>query len=355
MKIEGNKLVALLISAGMATTFLAACTINTDELGQGISDLGNAFAGTSEETEKTRETTASLETEPEETTAEPTEETEPEATPTPSATPTPTPSPTPLPKRVDFSEYTEVDLTDIFTVTVEDFGEGAYTDDDEEMLAAFEGNRLVVTDALNETVKDSINIVVDGFYMEAEGVYNRMIAKADAQYKLTGVVETIYGITVDFQYMTNGRVLSVLMYYAVDGTEEDSKSVTDFASFDMLTGQYISFAVISKDASALESALRAGLENSLKTQAAIDEAKNTATTETTETEENGEKEEAAKIPSAAEFEKIYLAPGPATSEGQGNSLATIYGIKDGITYSTVVDINAYSDFLNRYGASVCIL
>ena len=42
-KLEGNKLVALLLSAGMATSLLAACSVNTDQLGQGISDLGNAF------------------------------------------------------------------------------------------------------------------------------------------------------------------------------------------------------------------------------------------------------------------------------------------------------------------------
>ena len=51
-KLEGNKLVALIISAGMTTTFLAACSINTDKLGQGISDLGNAFINETE-TEQT--------------------------------------------------------------------------------------------------------------------------------------------------------------------------------------------------------------------------------------------------------------------------------------------------------------
>ena len=68
-KLEGNKLVALLISAGMATTLLAACSINTDELGQGITDLGNAFTSQTErETERpTKETTETSETE---TTAE---------------------------------------------------------------------------------------------------------------------------------------------------------------------------------------------------------------------------------------------------------------------------------------------
>ena len=39
-KIEGNKLVALLISAGMVTTVLAACSIDYDEFGAGINDLG---------------------------------------------------------------------------------------------------------------------------------------------------------------------------------------------------------------------------------------------------------------------------------------------------------------------------
>ena len=50
MRFEGNKLVALLLSAGMATTFLAACSINTDKLGEGISELGNAFAPETETT-----------------------------------------------------------------------------------------------------------------------------------------------------------------------------------------------------------------------------------------------------------------------------------------------------------------
>ena len=103
-KIEGNKLVALLLSAGMVTALLAACTINTDELGEGISDLGNAFTV---QTEKPTETEMTV-TEATETSAETTpEETE---APTPTATPTATPSPTPMPQRVDFSDYTEVDL-----------------------------------------------------------------------------------------------------------------------------------------------------------------------------------------------------------------------------------------------------
>ena len=89
-KLEGNKLVALLLSAGMATSLLAACSVNTDQLGQGISDLGNAFNTTATEAPVVTETSAvasseeTVETSAGETTAET----------TPAATPTATPSPT---------------------------------------------------------------------------------------------------------------------------------------------------------------------------------------------------------------------------------------------------------------------
>ena len=54
-KLDGNKLVAVLLSAGMATTFFAACSINTSELGKGICELGNAFE-TTQATQETKET-----------------------------------------------------------------------------------------------------------------------------------------------------------------------------------------------------------------------------------------------------------------------------------------------------------
>ena len=109
-KLEGNKLVALIISAGMITTFLAACTINTDKLGQGISELGNAFYDETEPENTTSEVTTELTT----TTAE-TEET---TASTPVPTGTATPSPTPLPQRVDYSSYTDIDLSEIVLVKV---------------------------------------------------------------------------------------------------------------------------------------------------------------------------------------------------------------------------------------------
>lgn len=340
-RIEGNKLVALIISAGMITTFLAACTINTDKLGQGISELGNAFY---DETEPEDTTSSEVTTELTTTTAE-TEET---TVSTPVPTGTATPSPTPLPQRVDYSSYTDIDLSDTFTVSSEAFSESSYADGTDILLAKFEGSRFVVTKAANETVMNAINLIVNGFYQEAAGAYTRAYAKAKAEYDLKGAIENPYNILCDFQYTINGRALSVLMVYEVSGAEKST--VIDFASFDMISGQYITFNSLCKDPAGLENALRAGLANSLKIQpkpaAETTETDGEIVTATTETTV------AAKTPEAKDFEAIYLAPGPATTEPANNNFATLYGVIDGKVYSAVIDMNAYKDFLNRYGQSI---
>ena len=90
------------------------------------------------------------------------------------------------------------------------------------------------------------------------------------------------------------------------------KNVIDFASFDMLSGQYITFNSVCKDPKGLESALRAGLANSLKIQpkpAETDAAEATAETTAAQT---------ADTPEAADFDAIYLAPGPATTDNARN-------------------------------------
>ena len=344
MRIEGNKLVALLISAGMATSFLAACSINTDKLGEGISELGNAFT-TESETEATKSETTEAPTELTTTTV--TEETT-EAIPTPSATP----SPTPLPQRVDYSNYTDINLNDTFTVSLESFAEVGYVEGKDFILTKFEGNRFVVTKAANETVMNSINLIVDGFYKEAEGAHDRVYGKAKAEYALKGSIEEPYTVLCDFQYTVNGRVLSVLMVYEITGPE--NKTVIDFASFDMISGQYITFNSICKDPVGLENALRAGLANSLKIQPKpsvdVTNATEGFTAETTAA--TSETTLTAKTIEAKDFDAIYLAPGPATSEPANNNFATLYGVIDGKVYSAVIDMNAYKDFLNRYGQSI---
>ena len=341
-RIEGNKLVALLLSAGMATTFLAACSINTDKLGEGISELGNAFVTDEETTVTEAAVTETTETTVASETSEAPTETTPEATPTPSATP--------LPQRVDYSSYTDIALNDTFTVSSEAFSESSYVDGSDVLLAKFEGNRFVVTKAANETVANSINLIINGFYNEAAGVYNRVYSKAKAEYDLKGSIESPYSVLVDFQHTTNGRALSVLMVYEVSGGDAEKTTVVDFASFDMLSGQYITFNTVCKDPKGLEDALRAGLANSLKVQpkpAETDAADTVTTAETTAAQ-------TVKTPEADEFDAIYIAPGPATADAATNSFATVYGVAGGKVYRTVIDMNAYAGFFNRYGTSLFI-
>lgn len=357
-KLEGNKLVALLLSAGMATTLLAACSVNTDQLGQGISDLGSAFNTTAATAPVVTETTVTESSGPVETTEETTAET------TPSATPTATPSPTPLPQRVDFSDYTEIDLTDSFEVTVEEFDESAHSDDDTVEFATFTGNRLVVTDADNETARDAINLVVDGFYAEAEGAYQNVVAQIKSEYLTTGVIENAGNVYVHFEYFTNGRALSVLMIYVVNNGEKADRKV-DYATFDMLTGHYVTLNSVVSDADALERALKTGLADAIKakaletaqptvtatptpTPAAVTTTTAPTTAETTVVEPTINEDD---LPKASDFEIIYIAP--TASDVEGVHKVTVIGLaKDGIIYEADVEIDAYADLFNRYGTSV---
>ena len=357
-RLEGNKLVALVLSAGMITTVLAACSINTDELGRGINELGNAFVTETEATETQASGTESTETSATETSA--TEETTAAA---PTATPTATPSPTPLPERVDFSDYTEIDLTDNFKVTVEEFEESAHSDDDKVQFATFFGNRLVVTDAQNETARDAINIVVDGFYQEALGSYQKVVAKAKTEYMTSGVVETEGSVFVNFEYVSNGRALSILMIYTVNGSDGNSRTV-DYATFDMLTGHYVTMSSIVSDQAGLEKACKGALADAVK-KAALQAAAPTATPTptpaagtttttvptTTPTETTVEAINEDDLPKADDFEVIYIAP--AASETEGVHKATVFGLaKDGVIYQADIEIDAYAGYFNRYGTSV---
>ena len=339
-KIEGNKLVALLISASMVTVVLAACTVDYDKLNKGINDLGRAIDGKS-----TVETSATVTEADTSAPISATEESSAEETtpvPTGTATPSPTPTPTEAPaaERVDFSDYS-VDIlsySENFEVTTEDFEESSHSEEDDEIVfATFAGTRMVVTEAGSDNIRDAINLIVDGFYKEAEGAYKRMADKAKAELTLNGVIEEPYAVNVDFEYMTNGRTLSVLMSYTVEGRAEDETMVVDFASFDMLTGQYITVATVTNYPVNFENSLRTELENAIKSRPAQGEA----------TEED---EEEVTTPSADEFEKIFV--GPTSVETQNHSYAMVYGIADGQIYSSVIEMDAYADFFNRYGASV---
>lgn len=360
-KLEGNKLVALLLSAGMATSLLAACSVNTDQLGQGISDLGNAFTTTAATAAPAPTETSATASSDETGVTEITEETTAETT--PAATPTATPSPTPLPQRVDFSDYTDIDLTDTFTVTVEAFEESAHSDDDTVEFAVFSGNRLVVTDADNETARDAINLVVDGFYAEAEGAYQNVVAQLKSEYLTNGVIENSGSVFVNFEYVSNGRALSVLMVYAVNIGDKTDRKV-DFATFDMLTGHYVAMNSIVTDTDGLERAMKTALAEAIKakaleavqptvtatptpTPATVTTTTAPTTAETTTVETINEDD----LPKASDFDVIYIAP--TVSETEGVHMVTVIGIaKDGIIYEADVEIDSYADLFNRYGASV---
>ena len=360
-KLEGNKLVALLLSAGMATSLLAACSVNTDQLGQGISDLGNAFTTTAATAAPAPTETSATASSDETGVTEITEETTAETT--PAATPTATPSPTPLPQRVDFSDYTDIDLTDTFTVTVEEFEESAHSDDDTVEFAVFTGNRLVVTDADNETARDAINLVVDGFYAEAEGAYQNVVAQLKSEYLTNGVIENSGSVFVNFEYVSNGRALSVLMVYAVSIGDKTDRKV-DFATFDMLTGHYVTMNSIVTDTDGLERAMKTALADAIKakaleavqptvtatptpTPATVTTTTAPTTAETTTVETINEDD----LPKASDFDVIYIAP--TVSETEGVHMVTVIGIaKDGIIYEADVEIDSYADLFNRYGASV---
>ena len=140
------------------------------------------------------------------------------------------------------------------------------------------------------------------------------------------------------------------MVYEVSGGEADKTTVIDFASFDMISGQYITFNSVCKDPKGLENALRSGLANSLKIQPKASETEIVGDTPET----TAETAAAVNTPEADDFDAVYLAPGPATTDAARNSFATLYGVIDGKVYSAVIDMNAYANFLNRYGASLFI-
>jgi|GEM_PF-659754 len=387
------KIISTVISLSMlGTFFLAACTVNVDRLNDGLSDLGDSL----NEAVNPTEIAETEDTEPEETIndieqvdeteAEPTATPEPTETPTP--TPTATPTPTPLPERVDFSELTTDEVTTEFTVYTEDFAEHYVADGTEITLATFEGQKVVVEVPGAANVQTAINLILNGFYSEAEGYYNKYSQKALSSYSLTGDAEDTYDVEVTMSYSENGRLLSVIMSYAVEGADGTVVSSYDFVTFDMLTGQYVTTASITNDIEGLETALGEKLiyaaehapeeeeepaeveepededidENAEETEAEEPEEDEdedtTETTETTEAEESDETEETvvprkriniSREDGDIEVTEIFIA---AQQAGAETATAEVYGLIDGVIYHTTVDMNEFADYLNTYGTLV---
>ena len=366
-----SRMLAVVIATAMLIALITACSIDYAGLSEGLNDLGLAIESaynptpatpaseettseettTTSETDETKETTDSTsettsdETEPSESgetsetsetagkwgtkeTSETTETTEttvtePSSTPTPTPTSTPTPTPTPHPtdERVDFSYLMKNTLNEGFEIDSEEFSESVDSEDGK-ALAVFKGKRMLVSKAASENIAEAINLILDGFYQEAAGLYTRYSGEAKAAYGISGVVDTLYNIEVNFDYSYNNRILSVIMTYKATGGKTVIASKEEFASFDMLTGQYLTLASVAENWPALQNALKTKLAKNMPVE--------------------------VKKPSTM-ISGIYVT---AQQPGAQTATIEIYGMFNGKRYHTTGDMNEFAKHLNRYGKIV---
>jgi len=308
---------------------LAACSINYNELADGINDLGkgvdHAINGTEKTTasDVTEASVTDTSAEPSETTPSPT----PTATPVPTATPTPTPTPTPVPQRVDMSELTTDEITEGVVVNIEDFAESYHVDGGETELASFAGNRIAVEIPEGKNVQTAVNLILDGFYSEASGLYKRYSDEAQSAYLLDAENYLVapYAVNIKYNYTYNGRVLSVVMEYSVKKGEEEAfiDHKSEIVTLDILTGQYVTPALVAKDYQLLNEALAQALAQSIST------------------EEKTYTKESVKDP--------VLVVHPMSG---GTVFAEVYGKVGDELRKAPVDLANYADYLNSYGKIV---
>lgn len=325
-----NKKIRTILSIMMIVAVSAAataCNFNADKAGEAFDHLGqnisNAVSEDGSEETAVSETEITVET-PSDVSEEVPEETEavPTATPMPTATPAPTatPTPTPAPERVDFSELTEDQISDTITIESEEFEESYADDENEITYATFSGNRLLVSEEAAPNIQTSVNLILDGFYQEAEGIYNRYTSEAQAEYALIGeeeeqVFET-YDVTVSYEYGFNGRVLSVRMAYAAVSGEETLEEDIEYIAFDMYTGQYINTASVIAD------------------QGEFNRIAGEALAFSTDNEED----------TAESFSDIIIF-----AQDSGNGVYVIGTDEDGDYVRTLIDVQNLGPVFNRYG------
>lgn len=212
-KLNQNKVkVAAIVTAG--AMMMTACSVDFDRVNKAVSDLGEKLEDEFIEEDTTNqndapvdiviEETQPVETEivdeePEETIPEETiqeevipdetqDDDEEPAAPTTMATTTPTP--TPEPERVDFSELTTDVIAEGITVNVEEFDEH-YSISADTRVADFSGNRMLISSENDIAAVTAINLYLDAFYSEAEGLYGRYTNESLADLTL------MYGIVFD--------------------------------------------------------------------------------------------------------------------------------------------------------------
>ena len=353
-----SRMLAVVIALAMLIALITACSIAYEGLAKGLNDLGLAIesaynptpatpasqestteetsaisetdgseesSGTTSETDGSEETssetseTTSDETSPDESVR--TTETEKIAESDTTATPTPTPTPHPTNERVDFSYLTNSKLNDGFEIDSEEFSESVDSEDNK-TLATFTGKRMLVSKAYSDNIAEAINLILDGFYQEAAGIYTRYSSEAKAAYGISGVVDTVYNIEVNFDYSYNDRILSVIMTYKATGGKTVIASKEEFASFDMLTGQYLTLASIADNWTGLQNALKGKLAKNMPVE--------------------------VKKPSTM-ITGIYVT---AQQPGAQTATIEIYGTYNGKRYHTTGDMNEFAKHLNRYGKIV---
>ena len=337
----GKSKLTVIVSSLLAGMFLlTSCQVNVNGVAEAFSDLGrnlgSAVRNDNGKPDADQDETAPVETVSVETAVpepETTEETEPDATEaeeptaTPTATPTPTstptPSPTPVPQRVDFSELNEDPLTGSIDALSEDFAESAHAEDDDDIiLAEFTGNRLLIDSETELASVTSVNLMLDAFYMEAEGLYNRAVNEQYAAYALDP--DTVPGkitVTVGYEYFFNGRLLGVISAYSVAQDDEVINEHEEYATYDLYTGQYITNDMLFSDYDAFCLAV---------------------TTEIAEESENTRDR-------AADYHVEFV--GTETGEdGKVLVTALVYGADGSELYE--VDIADVSQYLTRFGMTL---
>lgn len=234
---------------------LSGCKVDTQKLTDGIDDISNIVKPYAKEIisenpwNKVTPTGTPIVL-PE---AAPTETPAPTATPAPTSTPIPTP--TPMPERVDFSELIKTDLGNNFTVSSEDFGESYTAEGEDNVISDFKGNRIAVEAKDNPAAQQAINLILNSYYLKAEGIYKEASARAASFYTLNRAADEVYHTEVTFAHSDNGRILSVVVTVSVKQGSKTIKSETKVENFDMLTGQYVNLGTVSDNPSRLKVAL----------------------------------------------------------------------------------------------------
>ena len=186
-------------------------------------------------------------------------------------------------------------------------------------MAVFSGKRMAVSKAENDNVTEAVNLILDSFYKEAEGIYNRYAGEAKAAFNLSGTVDDAYVTEVNFDYSFNKRILSVVMSYKATNGKNVLAEKEEYASFDMLTGQYVTLAAVASDWTGLQNALKVKL------------AKNVS------------------VSKASAITDLFVV---AQQPGAQTATVEIYGMYNGQRIHTTGDMNEYAQFLNRYGKMI---